>query len=109
MNVLFLSVGTDSGLTGSSVESKASLVEEAEAASKYVGEDMEVIDDLEEGSEGGSHDSGDEFSEADEGSATPSSSASSKSESGCVELCLILLHFKPLLFLSSLSYNVGKI
>ncbi|KAJ7372913.1 YTH domain-containing protein 1 [Desmophyllum pertusum] len=67
--------GTDGALTESSVET--------ETASKYVvGEDMEVIDDLEEGSEGGggSNNSGEEdFSEADEGSA--SSSGSSKSES----------------------------
>ncbi|XP_078353203.1 uncharacterized protein LOC144637982 isoform X2 [Oculina patagonica] len=73
---------SDGAVTGSSVENKGALAEEAEAASKYVvGEDMEVIDDLEEGSDGGSNESGDEFSEAEEGSATPSSSASSKSES----------------------------
>ena len=64
------------------MENKAACVEEAEAASKYVvSEDMEVIDDLEEGSEGGSNDSGD-FSDADEGTASPSSSGTSKSESG---------------------------
>ena len=45
---------------------------------------MEVIDDLEEGSEGSNFSADEEFSDGDEvvGSATPSSSASSKSESG---------------------------
>ena len=45
---------------------------------------MEVIDDLEEGSEGSNFSADEEFSDGDEvvGSATPTSSASSKSESG---------------------------
>ena len=45
---------------------------------------MEVIDDLEEGSEGSNFSADEEFSDGDEvvESATPTSSASSKSESG---------------------------
>jgi len=81
---MFQSAGTDETLIETLVENKAACVEEAEAASKYVvSEDMEVIDDLEEGSEGASNDSGD-FSDADGGTATPSSSGTSKSESGRV-------------------------
>ena len=80
--------GTDGALTESSVET--------ETASKYVvGEDMEVIDDLEEGSEGGggSNNSGEEdFSEADEGSA--SSSGSSKSESGWCRVLFVLIYIQ---------------
>ena len=86
--MMFQSAGTDETLTETLVENKASCIEEAEAASKYVvSEDMEVIDDLEEGSEGGSNDSVD-FSDADEGTATPSSSGTSKSESGRVVFML---------------------
>ena len=79
------------------VENEVSHSRETEAASKDNGaedEDMEVIDDLEEGSLGGSTAaSGDiDFSEEEEeeeddddepsGSVTPSSSVSSKTESG---------------------------
>lgn len=84
VNMMVQSAGIDETLTETLVENKAVCVEETEATSKYVvSEDMEVIDDLEEGSEGGSNDSGD-FSDADEGTATPSSSGTSKSESGRV-------------------------
>ena len=89
---MFQSTVTDETLTETLVENKASCVEENEEASKYVvSDDMEVIDDLEEGSEGGSNDSGD-FSDADEGTPTPSSSGTSKSESGRVlfMLCTVL-------------------
>lgn len=49
------------------MENKVVCVEEVEVFSKYVvSEDMEVIDDLEEGSDGGSNDSED-FSDVDEG------------------------------------------
>lgn len=86
------SAGIDETLTETPVENKAACVEETEATSKYVvSEDMEVIDDLEEGSEGGSNDSGD-FSDADEGTATPSSSGTSKSESGRVLFMLYYVH-----------------
>ena len=77
------------------VENEVSHSRETEAANKDNGaedEDMEVIDDLEEGSLGGSTAaSGDiDFSEEEEeddddepsGSVTPSSSVSSKTESG---------------------------
>ena len=84
-------IGTDGVNAESVVENKVVSAEETEAASKFVAsEDMEVIDDLEEGSEGGdgSNDSGEEdFSEADEGSVSPSSSGSSKSESGLYQEC----------------------
>lgn len=68
-------------------ENKASATEEMDTTSKdAVGEeeDMEVIDDLEEGSEGSNASIAEDFSDGDEvtGSATPSTSASSKSESG---------------------------
>ena len=76
----------------SSSENKATSVEETENASKFAAggkkeeeeETMEVIDDLEEGSEGSNFSADEEFSDGDEvvGSVTPSSSASSKSESG---------------------------
>ena len=76
--------GTDDILEESAVESKVTATEKIEATGKDAGvedEDMEVIDDLEEGSEASMNE---EFSEGDEltGSATPSSSMSSKSESG---------------------------
>lgn len=78
-------IGTDSVNSESLVESKVALAEDTDAVSKYeASEDMEVIDDLEEASEGagGSDDSGEEdFSEGEGGSVSPSSSASSKSES----------------------------
>ena len=68
----------------SAVENKVTATEKIEVTGKDAGvedEDMEVIDDLEEGSEASMEE---EFSEGDEltGSATPSSSMSSKSESG---------------------------
>lgn len=86
------SAGIDETLTETPVENKAACAEETEATSKYVvSEDMEVIDDLEEGSEGGSNDSGD-FTDADEGTATPSSSGTSKSESGRVLFMLYYVH-----------------
>lgn len=82
--MMFQHADRDETLTETLVENKAACVEEAEAPSKYVvSEDMEVIDDLEEGSNGGSNDSED-FSDADEGTATPSSSGASKSDSGRV-------------------------
>ena len=81
---MFQHAGRDETLTETLVENKAACVEEAETASRYVvSEDMEVIDDLEEGSDGRSNDSGD-FSDADEGTVTPSSSGTSKSDSGRV-------------------------
>ena len=68
-------------------ETKVATAKEAETMSKDAGaedEDMEVIDDLEDGSEGSNASVEEDFSEGDEltGSATPSSSASSKSGSG---------------------------
>ena len=81
---MFQHAGTDETLTETLVENKAACVEDTEAASKYVvSDDMEVIDHLEEGSHGGSNVSGD-ISDADEGTATPSSSGTSKSDSGRV-------------------------
>ena len=71
-----------------SADNKAAANEETEIPSKYIAgeeeEAMEVIDDLEEGSEGSNISADEDFSEGDEatGSATPSTSASSKSESG---------------------------
>lgn len=78
--------GTDDIMEESAVESKVTATEKIEAAGKDAGvedEDMEVIDDLEEGSEGSNASMEEEFSDGDEltGSATPSS-MSSKSESG---------------------------
>lgn len=90
-------IGTDSVNSESLVESKVALAEDTDAVSKYeASEDMEVIDDLEEASEGagGSDDSGEEdFSEGEGGSVSPSSSGSSKSESGCY-CCLIFIKCK---------------
>lgn len=68
-------------------ETKVAVAKEVETTSKDGGtedEDMEVIDDLEDGSEGTNASVEEDFSEGDEltGSVTPSSSASSKSESG---------------------------
>lgn len=87
-------IGTDSVNSESLVEGKMALAEDTDAVSKYeASEDMEVIDDLEEASEGagGSDDSGEEdFSEGEGGSVSPSSSGSSKSESGCY-CCLIFI------------------
>lgn len=92
---MFQHADTDETSTETLVENKAACVEEAETATKYVvSEDMEVIDDLEEGSDGGSNDSGD-FSDADEGTATPSSSGTSKSESGIVLFMLYNYVYKP--------------
>lgn len=68
-------------------ETKVAVAKEVETPGKDAGtedEDMEVIDDLEDGSEGTNASVEEDFSEGDEltGSVTPSSSASSKSESG---------------------------
>jgi len=104
---MFQSADTDETLSETLVENKAPWVEETEGASKYVvSEDMEVIDDLEEGSEGGTNDSGD-FSDGDERTATPSSSGTSKSESGRVLFMLCSYVFKPgLQFLSCMSLYI---
>ena len=107
VKTMFQSADTDETLSETLVENKAPWVEETEGASKYVvSEDMEVIDDLEEGSEGGTNDSGD-FSEGDERTATPSSSGTSKSESGRVLFMLCSYVFKPgLQFLSCMSLYI---
>ena len=82
--------GTDDIIEESAVENKVTVPEKIEATSKDPGvedEVMQVIDDLEEGSEGSNASVEEEFSDGGDltGSATPSSSMSSKSESG---LCL---------------------
>ncbi|CAH3173820.1 unnamed protein product [Porites evermanni] len=90
-NEPLVSSADDQPVEESSSENKATSAEETENASKFAAggkkeeeeETMEVIDDLEEGSEGSNFSADEEFSDGDEvvGSATPSSSASSKSES----------------------------
>ena len=92
-----ISAGEDDVVEESAAESKATTTEESETTSKYAAgeeEDMEVIDDLEEGSGGSDISAEDDFSEGDEatGSATPSTSASSKSESGLYMYRLLARH-----------------
>lgn len=113
------------------VENEVSSSRERETASKDNGaedDDMEVIDDLEEGSLAGSAAaSGDiDFSEEEEeeddepsGSVTPSSSVSSKSESGLhlkekvkgsVLEIMILLYLQDICpFISSFWFDISQI